>query len=193
MGLEARGPGRPRSERARQAVLAATIRLIETDGYGGVTIEAIAARAGVGKQTIYRWWSSRAEIALEALEEAFSSLEQAPDSGSLESDVRVFLRRTIAALGGVNAELLGAVIAETQLDRAFARIFRARFLTRQRMQLHELLERARARGEVMPSVSLDFLIDVVFGVLCYRVLLAAAEPDRRFAEELSDALLRLAG
>src|SRR5712692_8905871 len=114
-----RSRGRPRSEQARQAVLAAAGRLVEEYGYGRVTIEAIARQAGVSKQTIYRWWSTKAEIVLEVLNEAASTIAPAPDSGSLEADVQLFLRRTVAGGRGRNGRMLAALMAEAQLDEVF--------------------------------------------------------------------------
>jgi AcrR family transcriptional regulator len=191
--MSTRSPGRPRSEQARQAVLAAAVRLIEEDGYGSLTIEAIALRAGVSKQTIYRWWSGKADIVLDALEESSSQTATAPDSGSLESDLRVFLRRAIADMAAGNAELLGALLAETQLDSGFAASFRTGFLARRRLPLRELLIRARERGEVASATDIEVLGDLLFGALWYRILSAHAPLDRDFADGLTDALLRLAG
>src|SRR4051812_17961042 len=87
-------PGRPRSEEARRAVLAASAHLVERDGYGTLTMEGIARSAGVSKQTVYRWWPSKAAVVLEALNEGAELLAPDPDTGSLESDLRPFLRQS---------------------------------------------------------------------------------------------------
>jgi AcrR family transcriptional regulator len=187
-----RSPGRPRSEEARQAVLGAAVRLIGEDGYGNLTMEAIARRARVSKQTVYRWWPTKAAIVLEALNEAASAIAPAPDSGSLEADVRVFLRRTVAGGRGRNARMLAALMAEAQLDRAFARSFRKEFLARRREVLREILARGRARGEVAATADVDFLVELVFGMLWYRILGAHAALDRDFADQLTDTVLSLA-
>src|SRR5436305_12562918 len=94
--MSTRSPGRPRSESVRQSVLAAAVQLVENDGYGLLTIEGIARRAGASKQTIYRWWPSKAEIVLEALNEGAQSFAPADFIGSLEPDLRTFVRRSIA-------------------------------------------------------------------------------------------------
>ena len=190
--MSSRSPGRPRSESARQAVLAATVQLVEQDGYGRVTMEAIAGRAGVSKQTVYRWWPNKATIILEALNEAARAVAPAPDAGSLDTDLRLFLRRTVAGAGGGNARLLAALMAEAQRDDAFAESFGAGFLARRRQVLRDLLGRGASRGELAPSVDLDFLVELVFAALWYRILARHQPLNRRFADQLTDTVLALA-
>jgi AcrR family transcriptional regulator len=190
--VSTRSPGRPRSESARRAILDATVRLIEQDGYGRVSIEAIARRAGVSKQTVYRWWPTKAAIILEALNEAASAIAPVPDTGSLGTDLRRFVRRTVAGAAAPNARLLAALMAEAQRDEAFAQTFRAGFLAQRRRVLHEVLTYARSRGELATSADLDFLVELVFGMLWYRILARHEPLDRRFADQLTDAVLVLA-
>jgi AcrR family transcriptional regulator len=187
-----RNPGRPRSEQARRAVLDAAVGLIEESGYGRLTLDGIARRAGVSRQTVYRWWPGKAEIVLEALNDAASAIAPAPDSGSLETDLRTLLRRTIKGATGRNARMLTALMAEAQLDEGFAESFRSGFLARRRRVLRDTLERGRARGEIGDSADLDFLVDLAFGTLWYRILSHHARLDRRFADQLTDTLLALA-
>src|SRR5438270_5714664 len=115
-----RGPGRPRSEEARRAVLTAAARLVRRHGYGSLTMEAIAREAGVSKQTVYRWWPQKAAVVLEALNEAARAVAPIPDTGSLESDLRLFIRRTVAGASR-NRRMLAGMMAEAQLDDAFGR------------------------------------------------------------------------
>jgi AcrR family transcriptional regulator len=190
--MDRRPPGRPRSEQARRAVLDATVGLIEESGYGRLTIDAIARRARVSRQTVYRWWPAKAEIVLEALNDAASAIAPAPDTGSLETDLRTLLRSTIAGATGRNARMLAALMAEAQFDEAFAESFRRDFLARRRRVLRETLERGRARGEIGASADLDFLVELAFGTLWYRILSHNARLDRRFADQLTDTLLALA-
>src|SRR4051794_35435011 len=105
--------GRPRSQSARAAVLAATADLIDEHGYGKLTMEAIAKRAGVSKQTVYRWWPSKAAVVLETLNEVAAAI--APASG----DLRDFIRRSVRGAQR-NRELLAGLMAEAQLDPVFA-------------------------------------------------------------------------
>src|SRR5207244_2723328 len=106
-----------RSEQARQAVLHAVDNLLVERGFAGVTIEGIAAKAGVAKQTIYRWWSSKTEILMEAyLEDATGYLAPA-DLGSLDLDLRAYLRRLTAFLTTTDpGEVFRALIGQAQHD-----------------------------------------------------------------------------
>src|SRR5207245_21039 len=122
-----------------------------------------------------------------------STIAPAPDSGSLAEDLLVFLRRTVSGAQGGRGKLLTALMAEAQLDEAFARSFRKDFLAARREVLSDVLERGRARGEVAPSANVEFLAELVFAMLWYRMLGAHAPLDRRLADELTDAVLRLAG
>jgi AcrR family transcriptional regulator len=189
--MTTRSPGRPRSEPARRAVLAATVGLIEKSGYGRVTMEAIAQRAGVSKQTVYRWWPTKSAILLEALNEAAAAIAPAPDSGSLETDLRIFLRRTVAGAAGPNTRLLAALMAEAQLDEDFAEVFRTGFLARRRQVLVELLERGCSRGELAREVDSAFLAELVFATLWYRILARNRPLDRGFADQLTATVLSL--
>ncbi|MGA9316022.1 MAG: TetR/AcrR family transcriptional regulator [Solirubrobacteraceae bacterium] len=191
--MSSRGPGRPRSEPVRQAVLAAAVHLIGEDGYGRLTMEGIAREAGVSKQTLYRWWPTKAAIVLEALNEGAAKIAPSVDTGLFSADLRVFLRRSVAGTGGRNRRLLAALMAAAQLDDAFAESFRAGFLARRRQALRELLERGRDRGELGASADLDFLVELVFATLWYRILAHNKPLNRHFADQLADTLLTLAG
>lgn len=191
--MSSRGPGRPRSEPARQAVLAAAVHLVGEDGYGRVTMEGIAREAGVSKQTLYRWWPTKAAIVLEALNEGAAKIAPSVDTGSFSADLRVFLRRSVAGAGGRNTRLLAALMAAAQLDDTFAESFRTGFLARRRQALRELLERGRDSGELGVSADPDFLVELVFATLWYRILAHNKPLNRRFADQLTDTLLALAG
>src|SRR5215212_6785424 len=129
--MTTRSPGRPRSESARRAVLGATTELIEREGYARVTMESIARRARVSKQTVYRWWPSKAAILLEALNEGAAAVSPLRDTGSFETDLRTFLRSTVAGAAR-NGRLLAALMAEAQFDDDLAEAFRSGFLARRR-------------------------------------------------------------
>ena len=187
----ARSPGRPRSERARRAVLAAAARLIEADGSARLTMEAIARGAGVSRQTVYRWWSSPGEVVLEALTEGAAEIAPPPQTGALETDLRQLIRQTVAGANR-NAGMLAAVMAEAQRDPGFGELFRTGFLARRREVARRVLEDAQARGELAAGVDLDFLAEVVFGLLWYRILSRHAPLDRRFADRLTATVLELA-
>jgi AcrR family transcriptional regulator len=184
-------PGRKRSESSRQAILAAAAELVTEVGYGALTIEKIAQRSGTGKQTIYRWWPSKADVVMEALATKADMDIVVPDLGSLEAELRAALREGFA-LARVPAvtELLRALMAEAQIDPAFAERFRAGFLQRRRRMLRVILGRAAARGELPPGVPAETLVDVVLGTLWYRVLAIPGPLDDTLADELVSLVAR---
>lgn len=185
------GPGRPRSEAARRAVLGAAVELVEEAGYSALTMEGIARRAGVSKQTVYRWWSSKAAIVLEALNEGAAAIAPLPDAGTLAEELGAFVRRSVLGARGRTARLLVALMAEAQLDQAFAPSFRTGFLAQRRAVMVKLLARARARGEIGADLDLEFIVELFFGALWYRLLAASGPVDEGFADEMTGALLGL--
>ncbi|MEU6198748.1 TetR/AcrR family transcriptional regulator [Streptomyces sp. NPDC047061] len=183
-----RRQGRPRSEEARRAILAAAMDGLQEHGYAGLTIEGIAARAGVGKQTIYRWWPSKADVVLDAMLDLAETEIAVPDEGSLPADLTAFLTATFRQRG--RRPVLIGLMAQALLDPVFAVAFRERFLFSRRAALGELLERARARGEIAAGLDPDLLIDVVYGVLWYRLLLDHAPLDEAAGRQLADLVVR---
>ncbi|WP_441245069.1 TetR/AcrR family transcriptional regulator [Kitasatospora sp. McL0602] len=162
--------GRIRSEDARAAVLAATADLIEEAGYGAVTMEGVAARAGVAKSTLYRWWKTRATLALDAYGQAVARRMPTPDTGSTAADLTAFveeLYRVVEHPFRVNA--LRGLMAEAQLDPAFAEQFRS-WVRSRRAIVTDLLARGVAHGELTPGLDLEHAADLVFGPFWYRLL-----------------------
>src|SRR5579859_7045992 len=120
--------GRRRSENSHRAILQATMEVLEETGYRAMTIEAIAARAGVGKKTIYRWWPSKASVALEALTAYIEAHVPFSDTGSLEGDLLAYFELAFPGLRGKSGTVLSGLVAEAQLDPEFAREFQRTFI-----------------------------------------------------------------
>lgn len=181
--------GRRRNEAARRAVLDATWQILYESGAEGLTIEAIARRAGVGRQTIYRWWPSRGAIVFEAASEsARLSVPGAPDTGSLRGDLRAFLRATYEAAGQPEtAPVLRAMASEALRDEDFADALRE-FTGERRSVLRALLERHGASSE-----SAALLADFAYGVLWYRTVVGHAPLDRHAADAAADAISGVVG
>jgi len=143
-----RAPHR-RDENARIAVLHAADDLLVERGFGGVTIEGIAARAGVAKQTIYRWWPSKVDILLDTLIEDASRHLAIPDAGSAVESARRYLSSLARFLSQDPAgKVLLALIGQAQHDQAMAAVFRQRYLDPQRDAEREMLQRGIASGEL---------------------------------------------
>jgi AcrR family transcriptional regulator len=188
----ARGPGRPRSEEARQAVLAAAFEMAAEHGPAGLRMEAIAKRAGVSKETLYRWWRSKADVLLEALAERGERTIPVPDSGSLAEDMRTFMRATAASADAPTQRILRALAAEAASDPEQATLVRDRFIARRRAALGELLDRAVQRGE-LDQAQAETALDLVFGSLWYRLIFGIGPLDRDWADGVAAAIGRVSG
>jgi AcrR family transcriptional regulator len=181
--------GRKRSEQSRLAILTAAYDLVGEIGYARLTVEGIAARAGTGKQTIYRWWPSKADVVLDALATKADLNIPIPDEGSYAADLRAFLLASFAL--GNQPTLIGilrALMAQAQIDPEFWQRFREAFLQRRRDALGVITGRAEARGDLPPGLSAGTVADIVFGVIWYRVLATRELPGAALADELVTAL-----
>lgn len=181
-------PGRKRSPESRAAILSAAVALFREVGYAQLTVEGIAARAGVGKQTIYRWWPTRTDVLLEALADDADLEISVADHGSYAADLRAFLADTYRlAETQYIRDVLGALMAQAQLDAEFGARFRSGFLERRRAALRSVVDRAAMRGDLPRRPAPNVVLDLVFGTLWYRVL-ATQEP---FDDGLVEDLLAL--
>lgn len=177
--------GRPRSETARQAILAAALALTAEVGYGRLTIEGIAARAGVGKQTIYRWWPSKADVLLDAGVAKADLYVPVSDQGSYAADLRAFLAASYQLANQTYlADVLRALLAQAQIDQAFGERFRAAFLQRRRDALEIIVDRARQRGDLPRHPAGDVVADIVFGTIWYRVVATRRQLDAGLVDDL---------
>ncbi|PSR67482.1 TetR family transcriptional regulator [Nocardia sp. MDA0666] len=169
-------------------MLSAAMAELREKGYAALTIEGIAARAGSGKQTIYRWWPSKADVVLEAMLTEVAAVIAIPDTGSLPGDLTAFLADTFRQRG--QRPVLVGLMAQALLDPVFAQAFRDRFLFSRRDALRQIIDRAIARGEVAADMDPDLMIDVVYGVLWYRLLLDHAPLDDESGRQLADFVVR---
>lgn len=166
--------GRRRNEAARAAVLQAAITLLSRGDRSALTMEALARQAHVGKATIYRWWPSRGAVLLEAMVEYAAEQVPDPDSGDLVNDLRLFLLRTFRVARVKPAQaVLRQSMAEALTDPVAGEAM-ARFAAARRAVLHDILNRARSRGELPAEFDADLCVDQCFGVLWYRLLFAHA-------------------
>jgi AcrR family transcriptional regulator len=183
-----RGNRYGRSEAARQAVLEAADNLLAEVGFAAVTIEGIAARAGVGKQTIYRWWPSKTDVLMDAfLDDAIQHLTP-EDTGDLGRDLRSHLNNLAEFLTRSDAgSVCRALIGQAQHDPAMAAQFRRDYLERQRKVDRLPLQRAIERGELAADTDIDIAVDQLVGPIYYRVLVTGTAVSREFINELVTA------
>lgn len=182
--------GRPRSEKAREAILEAAGDLLLGHGLGEVSMDAVAHRAGVSKATIYRWWSAKEMLALDTLyHEWDTARESTPDTGSLRSDLLAYLRPWMRrARSRPFARVIAELVAEVHANPEFARQYRERFVEPRRKGPRELFHRAIERGEI-PRIDVELALDVVFGPIYHRLLHAHLPLDDHFLENVVDAAL----
>ncbi|MGK4581154.1 TetR/AcrR family transcriptional regulator [Kitasatospora sp. HPMI-4] len=180
--------GRRRNEAARQAVLTAAMELLRDPGRQDLTIDGIARAAGVGKQTIYRWWPTKGAVVAEAMAESAATSVGLPDTGSLPGDLTEFFRASFAALESQGmTRLLVEVVSGAQREKAVAGVF-ADFTARRREALRTLFQRAQERGELRPGADPAVLVDLGYGFLWYRLLAGHAPLDATAAESLAEHL-----
>ncbi len=179
-----------RSEEARLAVLEAADDLLVERGFAGVTIEGIAARAGVAKQTIYRWWTSKTGILFDALSTDAAEYFTAPDHGDLGRDLRDRLGQLAAFLSTTDAgAVCRALAGQAQHDPAVAARFESEFVAPQREHDRALFLRARRRGQLSPAADIDLVIDQLVGPIYYRVLISRQAVPPQFTDALVDRYL----
>ncbi|HZQ57143.1 MAG TPA: TetR/AcrR family transcriptional regulator [Acidimicrobiales bacterium] len=165
--------GRPRSEAVDAAIESAVLELLVDEGYGGVTMEGVAARAGVGKASLYRRWPTKEQLVIAAVLHRCEEDRATPDTGSLRSDVVAYCTRVVAKLRRHGA-ILRAVNAETARHPALAESFRAAFVEQRRAEVRDVLARAVDRGELPPGADLELLGDLGPALLWHRLTVTGA-------------------
>ncbi|MEU9717279.1 TetR/AcrR family transcriptional regulator [Streptomyces sp. NPDC047976] len=185
-----------RSDRSRRAILDASLVLVGEVGYNKLTIEAIAARAGVGKQTIYRWWSSKAEVLLDAsLALAGEAAAEGgwtgfPDTGDLAGDLKAVLRATVDEFADARYEAPArALTAAGATDPELGARFTERLLEPQLALYEARLRSAREAGQLPAGTDLRLTVEMLLGPLTYRWLLRTAPLTHGFADALVDGVL----
>jgi AcrR family transcriptional regulator len=162
--------GRPRSAEADQAITEATIALLEEEGYAAMTMQGVAARAGVSTATLYRRWPSKQDLVVATLK-ALVPEPQTIDTGSLAGDLSEFLHRVAQKLTSDEGQLLKGIIGEAVRNPALAQALREGFDQPPAPLVTAMLERAVGRGEIPPPVDIGLAISLIMGVMQERWLL----------------------
>jgi AcrR family transcriptional regulator len=186
-----RKPGRPRSAQSHQAILEATVELLAETGYEAMSIEAVAARAGVGKTTIYRRWASKEELVSEAIRTLHSELAFV-DTGNIRDDLITFLKSTFQARPSIVENLLLKMLSEMRTNPEIYSTFHASIIAPRLQELTQFVQRAQARGEIRPDLDPLFVIDLIAGPALYRLLLSGimtSPPPPDLPEQIVDAVL----
>ncbi len=186
-----RPPGRPRSETTRQAVLESGAHLLDSESYRHISIERIAREAKVGKQSIYRWWDSKADVLLEAFaDRALRRLPLPNPTGDAPRDLVALLQAFFAnvRVPSVTKTLTG-LIAEAQIDPEFRAKFYATFISTRRKMMRDLIQSGIASGQFHGGLDVEVALDLIYGAFWYRLLSGTAAPlDDAFAVTLFETL-----
>ncbi|KIF74212.1 TetR family transcriptional regulator [Streptomyces sp. 150FB] len=185
-----------RSERSRRAIYAASLALVGEIGYGRTTIEGIAARAGVGKQTIYRWWPSKGAVLLEAFldlgEQAAAALGEyeIPDTGDLAADLKLVMRATVDQMTDPAFDVPArALAAEGVIDAELGVDFATKLLEPQLQLYVKRLEAGRRAGDVQQGIDLRIALELLVGPMTHRWLMRTRPLTHAYAETLVEYAL----
>jgi AcrR family transcriptional regulator len=178
----------PRVERSKAVILESTLALLAEEGVGGLTVDAVAHRAGVGKATVYRHWASRAELIVDAISSLVTD-DEAVDRGSLREDLKAsYDRLTQVCSAGILGQVLPTLTEAAGRDPELATVHKD-FVARRRQHLVAALERAAERGELRPGVDPSIAADLVAGPMFYKKLVHHQCPDAAYAGALLDLVM----
>jgi len=187
----ARSPGRSRSDASRIAILNAALKLLETIPLQQLTIEAIAREAGVGKATIYRWWTSKASIVIDAFVLNHTAHVPMPEGLCARDTLYRHVHLLVEQYGGWHGRLVAQILAEGQSNPAVLREFRERFIYGRRAMVQELIEAGRRSGEFRTDIDADIQSEVLYAPIYFRLMVQNLPLDKDFADMLSTTVLQL--
>ncbi len=184
------GPGRRRDEATRQKILQVAFDTLRTDGLRGFTIEGVALRSGAGKTTIYRWWPSKAALAVDAFLDRFPAEIQCRGTGSVIGDLREHMRALADNLAGDNGRVLGAILSGGRDDPETLQLYRERILMPWRERGRRLLQRGIEAGEIRADLAVDAALDALFMPLVVRLSIKVGKCDSEWVDSLCDTVVR---
>lgn len=186
-----RAVGRPREERADRAIHAATLELVAEQGPRDLRVDDVAARAGVGKATIYRRYRSKEELITAAVKASVSGTIAIPDTGSTLDDLTSLMRNAVKLYrGSSTAGAMPGLVDAMSRDDELALAVREGFLASRRAALRSVLERGVERGELRPDIDYELALDVLGGPLFYRLVITGGPIDNRLAKGVVELIMR---
>lgn len=187
----ARPPGRSRSDASRVAILDATLKLLETMPLQQISIESIAREAGVGKATIYRWWSSKAAVVIEAFLHTHLSHTPMTKGGSPREALTSHIHLLVDEYNGWSGRIVSQILAEGQCDPDVLREFRERFWYGRRAVVREVIEDARRLGEFRSDMDTELQMDILYAPIYFRLLVGHLPLDKKFADTHCAAIMQM--
>lgn len=186
---EATTRGRPRSERARRAILDAAFALIDEGGYSAATIEAIASRAGVAKTTIYRWWPNRATLLIDVLVTEANKVAPPPEKGDGLQALKAELKGASVAINGLTGRLLSSLLGEAQTDPEVRAALLNRLFYPRTGITAGAIKRAQLAGDVRTDIPSHLAVDLFFGPLFYRMFVQHEPINDAFVKQVFQYVL----
>lgn len=182
-------PGRPRSEQARRAIFRSTLKLLRRSSFSGLTIEAVAADANVGKATVYRWWPSKGALVVDAFASSAAAQLHFPNTGSVYRDISLQMTQFLGVLRGPRGRIVAALLAGGQTDPDLLAAFRNRFLWPRREEAYKTLRRAIQRAELPKTLDLDVALDTLYGAIYMRFLIQHGKLSETYVHEVCRIVL----
>lgn len=188
-----RGGGRPRSEATRRSILSATLALLQAESVQSITVEAIAREAGVSKATIYRWWSSKTSVVIDAfIENHLVNTPMLYDVHPAEALIRHW-RALAEQYRGLPGRIVAQILAEGQSDAAILREFRQRFHYGRRAVVREVVEHLNSMHPMPEGVGSETFMDLLYAAIYMRLLWGHAPIDDAFIQSYPLTVFRLIG
>ncbi len=180
--------GRPRDPSRDGVIRAAILRLLADVGYSALTMDAVAAEAGVGKATIYRRWRTKEALVVDTIADLNAAKAEHPDTGSLEGDLRALLRSMVTLITSPAGAATLALLSSMPHQPALAEAFRAGPAAVWRTAFAEVWERGEQRGEIRHGFAGSLVAEAIGGPLVQRGLVPATPIDEAFADEIVDTV-----
>jgi AcrR family transcriptional regulator len=181
---------RRRSDHTETKILDAARELLADIGVQQLTIEAVAARSGVAKTTIYRRWRSKEDLALAVLLSMTEQVVEVPELEDARSELIAFVSRAVDILSStLMGRVVGGLVSDLATDPALGEAFRDRVIALRLSELDHLVRRGVERGELRNDVDVELLHELLFGPVYHRLLLTGGDLDATFAEQIVDALV----
>ncbi|MEU9357408.1 TetR/AcrR family transcriptional regulator [Streptomyces sp. NPDC048301] len=183
-----------RSERSRRSTLDAALELCGEKGYGRVTVEAIANRAGVSKKTIYRWWPSKGAVMLEAFTEAFVGATPFADTGDVAADLRRHINGAVRMIStSPYGPLYAGILSDMHHDEALADAVKEQLVAPRFRAAEDRLRKAQEQGQVPEGANLPLAVEMLYGPVYYRLVLRRPPQDEATVAALVEHVLRSLG
>ena len=176
-------------KQARQSILQSTLQLLAEKGFSELTIEAVAARANVGKATVYRWWPDKGALIADAFASSATRKLHFPDTGSVRSDMNQQMRQLIKVFRSRRGRIVSAMLGAGQSDHNLIAAFRERFMKPRRQEAYATLRRGISRGQLKKNVDMDLLLDSLYGPIYMRFLLRHDKLTPEFVDGLCELTL----